>query len=483
MQITGITEMIVNLVLTIEDIDNDICDISLIGIIQDSETEIITWRRLEAEPVGPEYALTITTERAGEKWNINSIQRGEKILTSEQEIRELFLNALLELSFQRQIDNADGIEHEHNTASTLITRVDKDPYDPKLIRVDTRAFSIHQVNEMIQTGDIDLSPDFQREFVWLDITRKSRLIESLLLRIPLPVFYLAQDDDGKFKVVDGVQRLTVIRDFLNNKFRLRNLEYLKECDGKWFKNSHRDPKESLDQIYVRRIEQTQLYLNIIDPQTPERVKYDIFRRINTGGKSLNAQEIRNCLEKPTTREFVKGLAKSKEFLTATRHSISSTRMADDEIVLRFIAFFLMDHNLYGQSPYKGDMDSYLNNTVELLNKLSPNQFESIGNHFKTAMNNAYLLFGAHAFRKASYINKALFLSWSRILCNIPTPELQEYDIGNRLHEALKNEIASNDQYSKALSMATNDVRNVDFSYHVAKKLLDGVLNNEENHSC
>ena len=483
MQITGGTEMVVNLALTIEDVDNDICEISLVGNNEECKTGITVWNRLGTEPVGPEYALTITTEQIDERWQINNLKKGEKILTSEQEIKELFLNALLELSFLRQIDTADGIEHEHDTIATQIRQVDKDPYDPKLIRVDTRAFSIHQVNEMIQTGDIDLSPDFQREFVWLDITRKSRLIESLLLRIPLPVFYLAQDDDGKFKVVDGVQRLTVIRDFLNNKFRLRNLEYLKECDGKWFKNSHRDPKESLDQIYVRRIEQTQLYLNIIDPQTPERVKYDIFRRINTGGKSLNAQEIRNCLEKPTTREFVKGLAKSEEFLTATRHSISSTRMADNEMVLRFIAFFLMDHNLHGQSPYKGDMDSYLNNTVELLNKLSPNQFESIGNHFKTAMENAYLLFGSQAFRKASYINKALFLSWSRILCDIPTAELQEYGIGNRLLEALKNEIASNDQYSKALSMATNDVRNVDFSYHVAKKLLDGVLNNEENFSC
>ena len=157
---------------------------------------------------------------------------------------------------------------------------------------------------------------------------------------------------------------------------------------------------------MRRIEQTQLYLNIIDPQTPERVKYDIFRRINTGGKSLNAQEIRNCLEAPTTRNFVKELAKSEEFLTATRHSISSTRMADNEIVLRFIAFFLMDHDLYGQTPYKGDMDAYLNSTVELLNKLGQDKFEIIAFRFKAAMVNAHILFGKQAFRKASYINKA-----------------------------------------------------------------------------
>ncbi len=476
-------EMVVNLPLTIEDIDSDICEISLIGRYKDNGEENVLWSRIDTEPAGPEYSLTIMTSHEGEKWHIDNLQKGAKILNSEQEISELFLNALLELSFQRQIDNVDGIEHEHENVAIQVKQVDKDPYDPKLIRVDTRAFSIHQVNEMIQTGDIDLSPDFQREFVWLDNTRKSRLIESLLLRIPLPVFYLAQDEDGMFKVVDGVQRLTVIRDFLNNKFRLRNLEYLKDCEGKWFKNPHKDPQESLDPIYVRRIEQTQLYLNIIDPQTPERVKYDIFRRINTGGKSLNAQEIRNCLEAPTTRNFVKELAKSEEFLTATRHSISSTRMADNEIVLRFIAFFLMDHDLYKQKPYKGDMDTYLNNTVELLNKLRPDQFEIISSHFKTAMVNAYLLFGKQAFRKASYINKALFLSWSRILCDISTTELQKYNIGNRLSDALKKEIETNGRYNKALSMATNDARNVELSYNIARKLLNGVLHNEENGSC
>lgn len=220
MQNSEALEMVVNLPLTIDDIDSDICEISLIGRYKDNGKENVLWRRIDTESAGPEYSLTIETSHEGEKWHIDNLQKGAEILNDEQEISELFLNALLELSFQRQIDNVDGIEHEQGNAAIQVKQVDKDPYDPKLIRVDTRAFSIHQVNEMIQTGDIDLSPDFQREFVWLDNTRKSRLIESLLLRIPLPVFYLAQDENGMFKVVDGVQRLTVIRDFLNKDFRI-----------------------------------------------------------------------------------------------------------------------------------------------------------------------------------------------------------------------------------------------------------------------
>jgi hypothetical protein len=99
------------------------------------------------------------------------------------------------------------------------------------------------------------------------------------------------------------------------------------------------------------------------------------------------------------------------------------------------------------------------------------------------MENAFLLFDAQAFRKASYINKSLFLSWSRILCDIPTEELREYQIGTKLRDALKKEIEINDQYSNAISMATNDARNVDFSYMTARRLLNGVLNRETSVSC
>ncbi len=472
--------MIIPLTLTIEDVDTDVVEIPLLSQDKAGKSSLIQWVRKEMEPVGPEYELVInTTQETEGSWKIEIEKKGNKILSSDQEIRDQFGNALLELSFQQQTDAADGIEFEHMEEAEPEPQLDKDPYDPKLIRVDTKPFSIHQVYEMIECGDLDLSPDFQREFVWLDITRKSRLIESLLLRIPLPVFYLSQDDEGQFKVVDGVQRLTVIRDFMSNKFRLKNMEYLKECEGKWYRNQSRPPQDSLDSIYVRRIEQTQLFFNIIDPQTPEKVKYDIFRRINTGGKSLNAQEIRNCLENPSTRQFIKKLAKSEEFLSATRHSVSATRMADNEIVLRFIAFYLSDHNLFGQKPYRGDMDGYLNATVEILNKRQPEEFGKIELAFKRAMLNARLLFGDKAFRKVTYINKALFLSWSRILCDIDTAVLRQKNIGSRLLNLLQKTIEENPEYSSALSMATNDVRNVELSYKIAKELLKEVMENEQ----
>lgn len=164
--------------------------------------------------------------------------------------------------------------------------------DPELIRVETRYMSISYVYEMM-TGeglqkDLDLSSDFERNFVWTDVTQKSRLIESILLRIPLPAFYLFQNNEGVLKVVDGVQRLNVIKIFLSNEFKLKNLEYLEDCEGCFF---NKEGARNLNQKYVRRILQTQLYINIIDPQTPQKVKFDIFKRINNGGKPLNNQEI------------------------------------------------------------------------------------------------------------------------------------------------------------------------------------------------
>ena len=102
--------------------------------------------------------------------------------------------------------------------------LESNPYNPDDIKVHSKQFSIKLIYEMIENEDIDLNPEFQRHFVW-NSKQKSRLIESILLRIPLPMFYFAEDEDGKISVVDGLQRLTTIKEFMDNKFPLKNLEY------------------------------------------------------------------------------------------------------------------------------------------------------------------------------------------------------------------------------------------------------------------
>ena len=270
--------------------------------------------------------------------------------------------------------------------------------------------------------------------------------------------------------MDGVQRLTVIKSFLNNEFKLKNLEYLSECEGQWYKNKALSKELSLSGMFSRRIEQTQLYINVIDPQTPGKVKYDIFKRINTGGKALNNQEIRNCLANRRTREFLHSLSRSDEFIKATRGSVSPVRMADEELILRFIAFYLIDTGLSDSQEYKGGMDELLDDTVTGLNGVDRLVLQTMREQFMNAMINAYKIFGDSAFRKTSFINKSLFLGLSRVLRKYRPEEIDEKDIEG-IKNSLNQAIQKDDTFTSALSMGTNDAKNVKIVYNKINKIV------------
>jgi hypothetical protein len=145
------------------------------------------------------------------------------------------------------------------------------PWDPKHIRITTKNFTIREIFTQIEDGDLDLAPDFQRSFVWKD-SQQIRLIESVLLGIPLPAFYFNQDALGAHQVIDGVQRLTTVKLFMSDKLALdvHHLEYLTALQGLRY--------STLDPATRRRFAGTQIVAHIIEPQTPDEVKYDIFNR-------------------------------------------------------------------------------------------------------------------------------------------------------------------------------------------------------------
>jgi hypothetical protein len=141
------------------------------------------------------------------------------------------------------------------------------PWDPTDIRVGTKQFSLRNILDLIDEGDLELAPDFQRNRVWKN-HQKSSLIESILLQIPLPAFYFAEDSNGMMRVVDGLQRLSTVHGFVrggSESFGLTGLEYLRDLDHKNFRQ--------LPTAMQRRINNAQIVVHVIDPTTPPRVKY------------------------------------------------------------------------------------------------------------------------------------------------------------------------------------------------------------------
>jgi len=303
----------------------------------------------------------------------------------------------------------DDLEIEPEFEEDFTAKEISRPYDPTLIRVEPKMFSLRNILDMIDEGEIDIAPDFQRLQVWSP-QQKSRLIESVLLRIPLPAFYFASDSEGKLQVVDGVQRLSTIFDFVrgDKSFPLVQLEYLmEEVGGKRFPSLK-------GSVWAKRINSTQIVANVIDAQTPTQVKFDIFKRINTGGTPLNSQEIRHCMSRAPSRALLKRLTSTEEFSNATGGSLSANvRMADREMALRVIAFATLGLDRYYQTV---GLDQFLNDATQAIDSnLLPAPVDLYEFHFNRAMRLGYELFGEHCFRKwPTYtdrrlpINRAIF---------------------------------------------------------------------------
>ena len=227
-----------------------------------------------------------------------------------------------------------------------------EPFDPASISIETKVVSMDAILRRLKQGTIRLAPSFQRKFVW-DEARKSRLIESLMLRIPLPMFYVAANEDGSWDVVDGLQRLTTIRDFIlgNDKsdtgkrlfpdaktIRLTELEFWGDRFNT--KNFFDIERNTNNAIIVNNIMETELRFTVINPGTPEEVKRNIFKRINTGGMPLTAQEIRHALYQGESTVLLEKLVNHRLFSSATDKSIDDSRMAARELVLRFLSFYI-----------------------------------------------------------------------------------------------------------------------------------------------
>lgn len=368
-----------------------------------------------------------------------------------------------------------GVEVEQAGVETATI---KEPFDPEKIDVKTKPMNVDLIMARIRGGDkeIDLMPDFQRRAGIWDETRKSRLIESLMLRIPLPVFYVASNRDEKWSVVDGLQRITTLKEFIHDKsLVLTHLEFLHDLNGKKF--------DALSRQMQRRILETEVTVHVIQPGTPSAVMFNIFKRINTGGMPLSAQEIRHAIKQGPSTILLKQLAESSEFKAATGGSINDERMADRECILRFCAFSTNDPQQYSFV----DLDSLLIMTMEDINKWSPMEIETLSQNFLKAMIAAKKILGRWAFRKyygpqyrLSPINKALFEVWAFHLARLSSDNL--YLLEQRKDELMKGyaELTLKDNnFVESVSSGTGDLSKVKRRFRQIGELINGVLNADQ----
>lgn len=335
------------------------------------------------------------------------------------------------------------------------------PIDDILIRTESR--TVFDVVRQIHRNMFVMDPDFQRDFIWPE-DKQSKLIESVIMRIPLPVFYLAEDDEGRSIVVDGLQRLSTFKSFLDDGLKLR-LSDRPELNGKRFSD--------LSSKLQNRIENCNLTLYGIDSKVPERARLDIFERVN-GGVPLTRQQMRNSLFMGPATQFLKDESKTEIFTKATGGSLSSKTMRDREFVNRFCAFRIM-----GFEEYRGDMDKFLAECLRLMNKFLPSKLSSLSNDFRRGLENNFQLFERHSFRKytvgekrRSVLNASIWDVMSTGLSRYPTflVNRQSNQVIQRVSELLANE-----EFAAAITHSTNHTSRVQTRFRMAEKIFKEVL--------
>jgi hypothetical protein len=341
------------------------------------------------------------------------------------------------------------------------------PLDSVFVRSETRTVS--EVVRRIEAKRYILDPDFQRDFVWPE-DKQSKLIESCMMRIPLPVFYLAEAPDGRIIVVDGLQRLTTFHRYINNQFRLKGLAPEQSSSGHPLEGSR---FSDLPLNLQERILDTQIITYILDAKAPERARLDIFERVNSG-VALTRQQMRNALYNGPATNWLREAAESKVFLDATGGSLDPKTMRDREAINRFCAFHLL-----GWHSYRGDMDAFLGTVLRLLHDMSLSDLQSLRHGFEISMKANCHLFGAHAFRKSlaadnppkrNILNIALFDVCSVILSNYGKDVLDNPQLAERVRDTFVN-LVLDDKFSFAITYSTNSAKAVANRFEMAERSL------------
>ena len=349
------------------------------------------------------------------------------------------------------------------------------PFSTKDIKITPITMALPSLINKLKYDEIDLNPDFQRHGDLWSPTNMSRLIESILLKLPLPIFYFDVSNPDKWIVVDGLQRLSTIKKFMvDKKLKLKNLEFLEELDGKSY--------DDLDRGFYRIFENTQIVTYQIEAQTPKKVRYSIFNRLNTGGMPLNAQEIRQALNQQAKGvRFLIECAESDVFRNIV--SVPAKRMLDRELVLRFMSFKLSP-NATNEFPFN-NMGEFLDEAMEKLDNIKDDEKlnELRNSLFETLEFSEKILGEKHRFsrsiakkEKTNTLNRSLFDVLTVCFSEIKDKKSfvsKKDEFRDKLGELLKDESS---EFSRAITEGTSGKGAIEKRFGIIKKLIEEILN-------
>lgn len=265
-------------------------------------------------------------------------------------------------------------------------------------------YPVKSIKSMLDGGDYKLNPEYQRRKRW-DNGRKSRLIESFIMNVPLPPVFLYEYDYSKFEVMDGLQRLTTVYDFYSGNFALEDLGYWKELEGKKYDELPEEIQKGIDRRYISSI--VLLEETAKTPEEAEALKQIVFERLNSGGEKLTPQETRNALYNGEFNQLCLKLSKNEKFRIMWNIPLESEgedklltsepyrKMDDVELVLRFFAYRFID-------ILTGTVEDFLDEYLKQANKFSKNTLQELEKLFGDTVNIAYEIFGEEAFFSPVY---------------------------------------------------------------------------------
>lgn len=365
-----------------------------------------------------------------------------------------------------QIKEEIDIEPEDNSIEDI-----HGPFDPNAIDVDISVVNLGSLLEQLEYNEIDLQPEFQRESdVWTQV-KKSRLIESVLLGLPLPSFYFSEDPEtNKLLVVDGLQRLCAFSDFcITKKLKLKGMQFLTGLEGWTY--------DKLDRTQIRRIKSLKVTLNTLRKNTPQRVKLVIFQRVNTAGVPLTSQEMRNALYQKKATDLLKRMVKLDSFRKATGGKIPSKRMTDCDFANRFVAFYLY------RKEYDGNLDEFMGDALENINRMSQQEIDSIHDTFDRSMTICYRLLGNTAFKRPDPQKPNSFLKTNKAIFEVLSVSIaqlteSEQEILVQRKEQFKNDIYSlftDDTFIKSITSGTAKTPQVEYRHTKVQQLIKQVI--------